>query len=98
MPQTFESLTALSIDNLDDLALSMAANEYAGEADEPTLQARRFAVATRLRRMEESELHDGFIIPALVELRQRIDVQDGHHGDMSALYRLRVEIDRMVAA
>ena len=76
----FESMTALDQNELNNHAISIAASEYAVESDEIGTQASRIQIAHNLRRMEEAETNDGRVVPALVELRQRVDVQDDYEG------------------
>jgi hypothetical protein len=99
MQSLFERLTALTVDDIHSHhTLSIAATEYALEADDPDIGSNRLQVAHQLRSMEDAHHHDGVPTHALDALRHAVDVQDDEEGEMKALYIFRAEIDRMVVA
>jgi hypothetical protein len=98
MTSLFERLTTLTPDDLTSHALSISATEYGLEAEDPTVRADRFEVAHQLRRLEETQIHDGAVVPALDQLRLAVDVPGvSDDGQTMAHHAFRAAINRMVA-
>ncbi|MDR3725273.1 MAG: hypothetical protein P4K83_12420 [Terracidiphilus sp.] len=90
--QLLKSLTTLDASDFEKHALSIAAVEYALEANDSTIAIQRLQVARRLRGMESLLIHDGIAQPALELLRDAISGRD--EDEFGAMYRFREEIDR----
>jgi len=78
MMTLFERLSALNPDDIHAHTLSLAATEYALEADDdPALGSRRLQAAQYIRRMENSGLFDGAAPAGLDSLRRAVDSRFG---------------------
>jgi hypothetical protein len=96
--QTFEKLTLLSSQDLDNHALSLAASEAAIEAGDETEAFRLLRVARQLRWSEQALVHDGVPAPSLDKLNTLANLEDTEEDEFKAHYAVLGEIERMAEA